>query len=159
MWLDETMKAKKEEIYRYCRETIKLMLTQESDELIKMSTISAVLKKNFPYYLWVGFYRLQRDVLLVGPYQGSPACLRIALDKGVCGKSASERKTIIVEEVGKFPGYIACDSKAKSEIVVPVFNRQDELIAVLDVDSQYKGAFDEMDKMHLQELLKEIISS
>jgi len=159
MWLDEAMKAKKEEIYRSSREAIKLMLVQESDELVKMSTISAVLKKNFPYYLWAGFYRLQGDVLLVGPYQGSPACLRIPLDKGVCGKSASERKTIIVDEVEKFPGYIACDSKAKSEIVVPVFNQHDKLIGVLDVDSQYKGAFDEKDKEHLEALLKEIISS
>jgi len=159
MWLDEKLKAKKEEIYHSSREAVKLMLAEEKDEIVKMSTISVVLKKNFSYYLWVGFYRLEKDELLVGPYQGSPACLRIPLSKGVCGKSAAERQTIIVDEVEKFPDYIACDSKAKSEIVVPVFNQHDELIGVLDVDSQYKGAFDETDKRQLEALLKEIFSS
>jgi len=156
MPLNEEIANKKEEIYHSCKETIRLMLAQEDDELIKMSTISAILKKNFPYYLWVGFYRLQGEELLVGPYQGSPACLRIPLGKGVCGKSASKRETIIVDEVENFPGYIACDSRAKSEIVVPVINQQKELIGVLDVDSQYKGAFDEKDKRHLEELIKEM---
>jgi L-methionine (R)-S-oxide reductase len=155
---NETTEEKKEEMYKKSKEMMKLMLTGENDELVKMTTISAVLKQYIPYVLWVGFYRLQEDQLLAGPYQGNPACLRIPMNKGVCDKSASEKKTIIVDEVEKFPGYIACDGGAKSEIVVPVFNRNDKLIAVLDEDSQYIRAFDLTDQIHLEELMRDMFS-
>lgn len=155
---NENTKEKKEEMYKKSKEIIKLMLAGENDELVKMTTISAVLKQNIPYFLWVGFYRLQGDQLLVGPYQGNPACLRIPMNKGVCGKSASEKKTIIVDEVEKFPGHIACDSGAKSEIVVPVLNCHDKLIGVLDGDSQYIRAFDQTDQIHLEELMRDMFS-
>jgi L-methionine (R)-S-oxide reductase len=155
---NETAEEKKEEMYKKSKEIIKLMLAGENDELVKMTTISAVLKQNIPYFLWVGFYRLQGDQLLVGPYQGNPACLRIPMNKGVCGKSASEKKTLIVDEVEKFPGHIACDSGAKSEIVVPVLNCHDKLIGVLDGDSQYIRAFDQTDQIHLEELMSDMFS-
>jgi GAF domain-containing protein len=155
---NENTKEKKEEMYKKSKEIIKLMLAGENDELVKMTTISAVLKQNIPYFLWVGFYRLQGDQLLVGPYQGNPACLRIPMNKGVCGKSAAEKKTIIVDEVEKFPGYIACDGGAKSEIVVPVLNCHDKLIGVLDGDSQYIRAFDQTDQIHLEELMSDMFS-
>jgi L-methionine (R)-S-oxide reductase len=158
MQLDKNSKEKKEGMYKKSKEIIKLMLAKENDELVKMTTISAVLKQNIPYFLWVGFYRLQGHQLLVGPYQGNPACLRIPMNKGVCGKSASEKKTIIVDEVEKFPDYITCDSNTKSEIVVPVFNRHNELIGILDVDSQYIGAFDQTDQIHLEELMRDMFS-
>jgi GAF domain-containing protein len=158
MRLDENMKEKKKGMYKKSKEIIKLMLANENDELVKMTTISAILKQNISYFLWVGFYRLQGNQLLVGPYQGNPACLRISMNKGICGKSATEKRTIIVDEVDKFPGYITCDSNTKSEIVVPVFNQHNKLIGVLDVDSQYIGAFDQTDQIHLEELMRDMFS-
>jgi GAF domain-containing protein len=112
-------------------------------------------------YFWVGFYIRKGDELLLGPFQGPVACTSIHIPKGVCGTAVKEKKTIIVDDVNKFPGHIACSSESKSEIVVPVF-RGDEVTAVLDVDSDFYSNFDETDKIYLEriaQMASKIISS
>jgi GAF domain-containing protein len=116
--------------------------------------MSCVLHQGFGH-LWAGFYRVvEPGVLLrVGPYQGTIGCLDIAFGRGVCGTAAAERRTVIVPDVDEFPGHIACDSKSRSEIVVPVADARGDLIAVLDVDSERLAAFDEVDARWLERLV------
>ncbi|HEX8153597.1 MAG TPA: GAF domain-containing protein, partial [Thermoanaerobaculia bacterium] len=102
---------------------------------------------------WTGFYRVCGDRLVVGPYIGTLGCLQIAIGKGVCGTAAARRETVIVPDVNQFPGHIACDAASKSEIVVPVFGPDGELIAVLDVDSDRLAAFDEEDRQWLEKIV------
>lgn len=124
------------------------------DDIAGMATISAMIHHSFRH-LWTGFYRVVEPKLLrVGPYQGSLGCLEIPFGKGVCGAAAAERRTIIVPDVSRFPGHIACDARAKSEVVVPVFDRAGALIGVLDVDSQRTGAFDQLDADGLQRIVR-----
>lgn len=104
-----------------------------------------------PGFFWVGFYTIKGGELVLGPYQGPLACTRIQLGKGVCGTAALRRETIIVPDVDKFPGHIACSSLSKSEIVIPLFN-DDNVAGVLDVDSDSLNMFDEVDKKYLEEL-------
>jgi len=120
-----------------------------------MATLAALIHHAFGH-LWTGFYRviIPGQLLRVGPYQGSLGCLDIAFGRGVCGTAAAEMKTVIVPDVDKFPGHIACDARARSEIVVPVLNRRGDLIAVLDVDSDRLDAF----KMEDQQGLERIVS-
>ena len=117
-----------------------------------MSTINSVLANRFDTYFWTGFYRVCGDRLVVGPYIGTVGCLQIEFGRGVCGTAAAKRETVIVPDVNQFPGHIACDAKSKSEIVVPVFGPNDELIAVLDVDSDQLNAFDEEDREGLEKI-------
>ena len=119
-----------------------------------MSTIAAFVHHALGT-LWTGFYRVVEpgQLLRVGPYQGSLGCLDITFGRGVCGSAAAERKTVIVPDVEKYPGHITCDARARSEIVVPVFGRQSELIAVLDVDSDRLNAFDAEDARGLERLV------
>jgi len=117
-----------------------------------------VLHNAMADFYWTGFYRVVGDELVIGPYQGTVGCLRIPFGRGVCGMAALERKTQVVADVHKFPGHIACDDRSQSEIVVPVFNRRDELIAVLDVDSTSRGAFCQVDKVALEKLLARVFS-
>lgn len=146
--------AEKAERYRTVREQIEAVLEGEDDLLAGMTTIACLLHNAFPYYFWTGFYRrVSADELLVGPYQGTLGCLRIRFDRGVCGACATERRTIIVPDVEAFPGHIACDSASASEIVVPVFDSSGELVAVLDVDSAIREAFDETDREHLEAIV------
>jgi len=123
------------------------------DEIALMATINSVLAHRFDYYFWTGFYRVCGDRLAVGPYIGTVGCLQIEFGRGVCGKAAQERTTIIVPDVNQFPGHIACDPNSKSEIVVPVFDREQTLIAVLDVDSDQLNAFDEDDRLGLERIV------
>jgi L-methionine (R)-S-oxide reductase len=125
---------------------------QQLDEIALMATINSILVQHFPHYFWTGFYRVCGDRLVVGPYIGTVGCLQIAIGKGVCGTAASRRETVLVPDVTHFPGHIACDANSKSEIVVPVFGREHELIAVLDVDSDQLDAFDEEDRTGLEKL-------
>lgn len=125
----------------------------ELDEIALMATINSILVQHFDDYFWTGFYRVCGDRLVVGPYIGTVGCLQIAFGKGVCGTSAARRETVIVPDVNQFPGHIACDSRSKSEIVVPVFGRDGELIAVLDVDSEKLAAFDEDDRAGLERIV------
>ena len=125
-----------------------------SDEITAMATISAVLHHGFGH-LWTGFYRAVTPTLLrVGPYQGTLGCLEIEIGKGVCGTAAAERRTIIVPDVGTFPGHITCDARSRSEIVVPVFRHDGVLLAVLDVDAAEPAAFDEDDRVGLERMVR-----
>ncbi len=124
------------------------------DEIAAMATISSLVHHAFGF-LWTGFYRVVEPgaLLRVGPYQGSLGCLEIAFGRGVCGTAAAERRSIIVPDVEKFPGHIACDSRSRSEIVVPVNGMRGELLAVLDVDSEDLDSFDEEDQRGLERLV------
>jgi len=124
------------------------------DEITAMTTIAALIHHAFGY-LWTGFYRVvvPGQMLRVGPYQGSLGCLDIAFGQGVCGTAAAEMKTVIVPDVQAFPGHITCDSRSRSEIVVPVINVRGELIAVLDVDSDRLDAFKNEDQQGLERLV------
>src|SRR5436309_11669066 len=118
-----------------------------------MSTINSVLANRFPHFFWTGFYRVCGDRLIVGPYIGTVGCLQIEFGRGVCGTAAAQRTTLVVADVQQFPGHIACDPSSKSEIVVPVFDRDGALIAVLDVDSDRLNAFDEDDRAGLERIV------
>lgn len=123
------------------------------DEIAAMATISSLVHTSLGH-LWTGFYRVVGDrQLRVGPYQGTVGCLEIRFGQGVCGTAASERRTIIVPDVSRFPGHIACDARARSEIVVPVFDAAGALIAVFDVDSSRTDCFDEEDKRGLEAIM------
>jgi L-methionine (R)-S-oxide reductase len=115
------------------------------DDIAAMATMSALIHDAFRH-LWTGFYRVvSPELLRIGPYQGTVGCLEIAMGRGVCGTAAAERRTIVVPDVDRFPGHITCDPRSKSEIVVPVMNRDGQLIAVLDIDSDRRAAFDQED--------------
>lgn len=125
-----------------------------NDDVTAMATMTALIHHAFGY-LWTGFYRVvvPGQLLRVGPYQGSLGCLDIAFGRGVCGTAAAEMKTVIVPDVEKFPGHIACDARARSEIVVPVLGRRGDLIAVLDVDSDKVDAFKTEDQQGLERIV------
>jgi GAF domain-containing protein len=123
------------------------------DDIALMATINSILVQYFDYYFWCGFYRVCGDHLVIGPYVGTVGCLRIEFGRGVCGTAAAERRTIIVTDVNQFPGHIACDPNSKSEIVVPVFDADHELIAVLDVDSDRLADFGEEDARGLERIV------
>ena len=149
------MSFDKQSAYADVHREIGAVLEGENDTIAIMATISCLLSQKFPYYYWTGFYMVKNDALLVGPYQGTLGCLHIPFGKGVCGTAAQERRTIVVEDVHAFPGHIACDAASQSEIVVPVFNSDKQLLAVLDVDSDQPGSFDEVDKVELEKLVAE----
>ncbi len=135
---------------------IQAVLQNETDEIVRMSTLACILSHAFPHFFWTGFYRVipGKRELMVGPYQGTLGCLHIDFERGVCGTCAREQKTVVVPDVHAFSGHIACDSRSESEIVVPVFNAQKQLIAVLDIDATEKNMFDEEDQEYLEEILK-----
>jgi len=124
------------------------------DDVAGMATISAMIHHSLRH-LWTGFYRVVApDLLRVGPYQGSLGCLEIRFGQGVCGTAAAERRTIVVPDVSRFPGHIACDARSKSEVVVPVFDRSGGLLGVLDVDSEKRAAFDQLDAEGLGRIVR-----
>lgn len=141
----------KEQLYRDSLQQIKGITDGESNLIANLANIVAILKQNLGYF-WVGFYLVEENELVLGPFQGSPACVRIAKGKGVCGTSWSESKTQLVANVHEFPGHIACDARSQSEIVVPVLNTSGEVVMVLDIDHEEVGAFDETDRIHLESL-------
>jgi L-methionine (R)-S-oxide reductase len=144
----------KEAAYEEVDAHINAVLEGIRDPIAGMATISCLLYQGFGH-LWVGFYRVVEDgtLLRVGPYQGSLACLEIRLGSGVCGTAAAQRQSVIVPDVTTFPGHITCDPRSRSEIVVPVYDHQRDLIAVLDIDSEIPAAFDTVDKACLEKLL------
>jgi GAF domain-containing protein len=124
------------------------------DDIAAMATMSSLIHHAFRF-LWTGFYRvIGPTTLRIGPYQGTMGCLDIAFGRGVCGTAAAERRTIVVPDVDTFPGHISCDARAKSEIVVPVLNARGDLIAVLDVDSEKHGRFDQDDAKGLERIVR-----
>jgi L-methionine (R)-S-oxide reductase len=128
---------------------LRALLDGEPDLIANLANASAALRECVPVASWVGFYLLRGGELVLGPFQGKVACVRIALGRGVCGTAAAERRTLIVPDVEQFPGHIACDAGSRSEIVVPIF-RCGELVAVLDLDSYDPAAFDDADAAGLQ---------
>ncbi len=140
----------KEEKYCEAYESIKSMVEAETDGIANMANVSAVLKDAFHFW-WVGFYRVDGEELILGPFQGPIACTRIRKGRGVCGTSWAKEQTIVVPDVEEFPGHIACSSASRSEIVVPVFEGK-EIVAVLDIDSEYLNTFDETDKVWLEKI-------
>jgi GAF domain-containing protein len=144
--------------YQECYDAVVAIWNDEGgrslDDIALMATISSVLANAFDTFFWTGFYRVCGERLVIGPYIGTVGCLQIEFGRGVCGTAAARRETIIVPDVTKFPGHIACDANSKSEIVVPVFNARDELIAVLDVDSDVLDAFDEEDRRGLEKIVQ-----
>jgi GAF domain-containing protein len=123
----------------------------------RMATINAVLYHKMDGFFWVGFYLLKEGRLIVGPYQGPLACLELEKDKGVCWAGINRDQTIVVEDVHKFPGHIACDSRSKSEIVIPVRNKSNQVIGVLDIDSALLSNFDSTDAVHLENIVRKLI--
>lgn len=147
----------KKSAYEECYQQIVAIWRDEGGETLDpialMATISSILANRFDYYFWTGFYRMVGGRLVVGPYMGTVGCLQIEIGRGVCGTAAAEKRTVIVPDVSRFPGHIACDPNSKSEIVVPVFGPKRELIAVLDVDSDRLDAFDEEDRAGLEKIV------
>ena len=141
----------KAEQYEALLPQIKGLLEDETDLIANLANISAALKEQFGW-LWVGFYLVKNDELVLGPFQGPVACTRIKKGRGVCGTSWQKAETLIVPDVEKFPGHIACSSLSKSEIVLPLF-RGSEVVGVLDVDSADFNTFDETDKECLQQVI------
>ncbi len=144
----------KEEQYQSLLPQIKGLLEGEDDVVANLANVAAALKEQFKW-LWIGFYLVKNNELVVGPFQGPVACTRIKKGRGVCGTSWAEAKTIIVDDVEKFPGHIACSSLSRSEIVVPVI-RNNEVVAVLDADSEYLSNFNETDQQYLEQIVNEI---
>lgn len=142
----------KEEQYQSLFPQVKGLLEGEPDMIANMANIAAALKEQFGW-LWVGFYIVKQDELVLGPFQGPVACTRIKKGRGVCGAAWANAETLIVPDVEKFPGHIACSSLSKSEIVLPIF-KNGEVFAILDVDSADLDTFDELDKEYLLQLLK-----
>ena len=151
----EDFKMEKEQIYRQTTSQIKSLIYGVDNKVGALANVAAALKETFSYYFWVGFYIVKGEILELGPFQGPVACYTIKKGKGVCGTAWELRKTIVVPDVEKFPGHIACSSKSRSEIVVPVFKASD-VVAVIDVDSANHNAFDDKDKEGLETIAKMI---
>jgi GAF domain-containing protein len=146
-----------EERYSILLPQIKSLVEGERDLIANMANVSSVLKSVF-LHLWVGFYIVKNDELVLGPYQGPVACTRISYGKGVCGKAWEEQTCIIVPDVNSFPGHIACSSESKSEIVIPGFSKK-KVIFVLDIDSAQMDSFNETDRIYLEKIVKSITDS
>ena len=143
----------KREIYQEALRELDSVLAGIDDPITAMSTCAAILHQRLPAASWTGFYRVVAPRLLrVGPYQGPLGCLEIPFDRGVCGAAARERAPQVVADVRQFPGHIACDAAARSEIVVPIFDPRGELVAVLDIDSHQPASFDDTDREGLERI-------
>jgi L-methionine (R)-S-oxide reductase len=150
----QVITGSKKEQYVTLLPQIFAVIEAETDLIANLANITACLKEQFKW-LWVGFYIVKQNELVLGPFQGPLACTRIAKGKGVCGTSWQKKETIIVRDVNEFPGHIACSSLSVSEIVVPVI-KGNEVVAVLDVDSEEFGKFDEEDKFFLEQLVQRV---
>ena len=144
--------------YASLAEELNGLLAGEPDLIANAANTSALLFDALPDINWAGFYFLRQEELVVGPFQGKPACVRIPLGKGVCGTAAANRKTIVVRDVHEFPGHIACDAASQSEIVVPLL-RNDVLLGVLDIDSPSVGRFDDADRRGIERLATIFVAS
>ena len=147
--------------YAEVESEILAVLDGEPNRIARMATVASMLADAFDHYFWTGFYVVDPDKaeeLVVGPYQGTLGCLRIAFGRGVCGAAAKEGRTQVVADVHAFPGHIACDSRSASEIVVPVFDASGALIAVFDVDATEPSAFDATDAQALEQLMAKVFA-
>jgi GAF domain-containing protein len=152
----ELKKMSKQEDYKLLLSQAKAMVKDETDAVANMANVAALIQETFHFW-WTGFYRVIGEQLVLGPFQGPVACTRIGFGKGVCGTSWKEKKTLVVEDVEQFPGHIACSSESRSEIVVPLF-KGNEVIGVLDIDSEKLATFDETDKEWLEQIA-EVVSA
>lgn len=139
------------EAYRELAQQLEGLLAGERDAIANAANMSALIFTSLPDLNWAGFYFLRGDTLVLGPFQGQPACVRIAMGKGVCGTAAEKRQTLRVEDVDAFPGHIACDSASRSELVVPLM-RDGDVIGVLDIDSPRRARFDAIDQAGIERL-------
>lgn len=146
----------KNENYRLLLAQVRAIVKDETDAVANMANVVALIQETFRFW-WTGFYRVVDNQLVLGPFQGPVACTRIGFGKGVCGTSWKEKRTIVVEDVEQFPGHIACSSESRSEIVVPLF-KGDEVIGMLDIDSEKLATFDATDKEWLEQIA-EVVSA
>ena len=146
----------KEEKYKLLTAQIGNLIEGESDSVAVMANVCAAIHETMGFW-WTGFYRVQNGELVLGPFQGPVACMHIGLGRGVCGTAWKERRTIVVPDVEQFPGHIACSSLSRSEIVVPIFSKGGEVVAVLDIDSKELATFDDMDSQYLEAICKMMI--
>lgn len=143
----------KEEKYATLLPQLKSLIEAEDDVIANMANVAACIMETFHFW-WVGFYRVIDNTLVLGPFQGPLACTRIKRGKGVCGTAWDKAQTIFVEDVEQFPGHIACSSASRSEIVVPIFDKDYKVVAVLDIDSEHLNTFDSTDKKWLEEVAR-----
>ncbi|OLO41996.1 histidine kinase [Priestia megaterium] len=153
----ENYSGSKQKDYELVIKQLRALLEGESNTIANLANASALLNQFLNEVNWVGFYLMEDDELVLGPFQGLPACVRIPLGKGVCGTAAQNQRTERIEDVHAFPGHIACDAASQSEIVVPMV-KDGKLLGVLDIDSPIKNRFDEIDQQYLEEFVKELTS-
>ncbi|KWU56209.1 GAF domain-containing protein [Priestia sp. YIM B13446] len=153
----ENYSGSKQKDYELVIKQLRALLEGESNTIANLANASALLNQFLNEVNWVGFYLMEDDELVLGPFQGLPACVRIPLGKGVCGTAAQNQRTERIEDVHAFPGHIACDAASQSEIVVPMV-KDGKLLGVLDIDSPIKKRFDEIDQQYLEEFVKELTS-
>ncbi|MCK4880563.1 MAG: GAF domain-containing protein [Bacteroidales bacterium] len=147
---------KKEGRYTRIHKQLEALLPKTEDPLARMATICAVLHHKMDHFFWTGFYMLKSGKLVVGPYQGPVACQELENEKGVCWAALNAAAPVVVPDVHAFPGHIACDSRSKSEITLPVFNQKGEIVAIFDVDSDHPDSFSEVDKLSLTGMMEMI---
>ncbi|HPI37325.1 MAG TPA: GAF domain-containing protein [Ignavibacteriaceae bacterium] len=146
----------KEQKYKALLSQIDSLIIKEDNVMSSLSNLTAIFKSTFERISWVGFYLYDGQKLYLGPFQGNLACTNIEIGKGVCGLAAKNRETIVVPDVEKFPGHIACDTRSKSEIVIPIV-KNDELFGVLDLDSYAYNSFDDIDKTYLEKVIDYLV--
>lgn len=156
MFTKTEYKGNLEEQYDMLSKQLSALLEGEDDIVANLSNASALLNQFLTDINWVGFYLMKNGELVLGPFQGLPACVRIPVGRGVCGTAVQKRETIVVEDVHQFPGHIACDARSNSEIVIPLI-KNDEIIGVLDIDSPLKNRFTNDDKLGLEKFVQTLI--
>lgn len=145
----------KETNYNLLEKQVSSLIEDESNLIAILSNVSALLNDSIDQINWVGFYLIENEALILGPFQGHPACVHIAIGKGVCGTAVSEEQTQLVDDVNVFPGHIACDANSKSEIVVPL-RKNNQIIGVLDIDAPITSRFTDVDKNGLEQIVARI---
>ena len=143
--------------YETLSKQLDALLTGETDRIANLSNASALLNQFLPNINWVGFYIMQEDELVLGPFQGLPACVRIPIGRGVCGTAVAQKETLLIDDVHAFPGHIACDAASQSEIVIPLIVN-DQVIGVLDIDSPEKNRFTQEDKIGLEQFVHTLLA-
>ena len=145
----------KETNYNLLEKQVSSLIEDESNLIAILSNVSALLNDSIDQINWVGFYLIENEALILGPFQGHPACVHIAIGKGVCGTAVSEEQTQLVDDVNAFPGHIACDANSKSEIVLPL-RKNNQIIGVLDIDAPITSRFTDVDKNGLEQIVARI---
>lgn len=156
MFVSEKYAGTREEQYSVVKLQLRTLLEGEPNRVANLANAAALLNQFLEQINWVGFYLYEDGELVLGPFQGLPACIRIPLGRGVCGTAAMQRTTVLVDDVEQFPGHIACDAASRSEIVVPLI-KDGELLGVLDIDSPITSRFDELDREQLEQFVEELV--